>query len=423
MQETDDLEEQQYKRLYWEENIPVKDVRKSTLRKFVYIGSILCIVFILIGFLVKFPDQVELPFIIKSDQSEEIYRFPNPLYVIEKYVKPGDAVTRGQYLIKITSPEIAVMINNCQEAEQKLLNFEAQKKRSIQKQKELIAIHIQENRNNMLQIQNELTSLQKIWESNNTRLQYEYDNAIKKYEANKTLFENKIGSTFSFLETEKNKVAAADVLTSTKQSYEKEKNRLHKLYNSYQLDNNASATELTKLTIDTKYDSTSLYNQFTLAKNKIKNSFGNFEISDGAIVLRAGENGTVSYIFEGDKEIPSGAIVLKIIYNNAPLYAAIACPPSIIGKIKKYQRVALKIASFPFYEWGTAQGHINNLSLTPDEKGNFSIKITIDNFGKLNHLVQIGMNGNAIVILEEKTFYEYFFRTIKKLYYKTTMAN
>lgn len=105
------------------------------------------------------------------------------------------------------------------------------------------------------------------------------------------------------------------------------------------------------------------------------------------------------------------------------MYAAISCPPSMIGKIAKNQQTALKIASFPFYEWGTVKGHVDNLSLTPDEKGFFSIKISIDNFGKLNHLTQVGMDGNASILLEEKTFYDYFFRRIKRIYYKATMAN
>ncbi len=59
--QTKELEPQQYQQLYWEEDVPLQDVRKNALRKFVYIGAILCLVFVTIGFFVKFPDQIELP--------------------------------------------------------------------------------------------------------------------------------------------------------------------------------------------------------------------------------------------------------------------------------------------------------------------------------------------------------------------------
>ena len=73
MKETDDLEPQQYKRLYWEEDVPVKDVRKNALRKFVYIGSLLCLVLIVAGLLIRFPDQIELPFVIKSNKEGDCF--------------------------------------------------------------------------------------------------------------------------------------------------------------------------------------------------------------------------------------------------------------------------------------------------------------------------------------------------------------
>src|SRR6478736_6823311 len=101
MNETDDLKPVQYQKLYWEEDVPLRDVRKSTLRKFVYLGCILFLIFIFIGLFIKFPDQVELPFVIKSDKSEEIYRYASPVYLVDKYVHPQDIVKKGQPLIKI----------------------------------------------------------------------------------------------------------------------------------------------------------------------------------------------------------------------------------------------------------------------------------------------------------------------------------
>ena len=39
-----------------------------------------------------------------------------------------------------------------------------------------------------------------------------------------------------------------------------------------------------------------------------------------------------------------------------------------------------------------------------------------------SHIMQIGMNGDATIILEERTLYYYFFRKAKQVYYLTTMS-
>ena len=176
-----------------------------------------------------------------------------------------------------------------------------------------------------------------------------------------------------------------------------------------------------KLSIDSKYDSVSLTNRFTLAKNKIRNIYGDFELADGNLILKANDNGIVSYVFDGDKEVVAGSILMKVINNKTAFYALVKRPPSLIGKIRKNKQAVLKVASFPFYEWGTVKGQVDNLSLTPDESGNFSVKISLQNFGNLNNLLQIGITGDATIILEEKTFYYYFFRKTKEIYYKATM--
>ena len=187
--------------------------------------------------------------------------------------------------------------------------------------------------------------------------------------------------------------------------------------------NNSAIQELHKINSALKYDSAYIYNQYVLTENKIKNTFGDFELADGDLILKANANGMVSYIFDGEKEATTGSILLKVIHNNSDLYALVKSPASKIGRLTINRQVKLKVASFPFYEWGTMGGHIENLSLTPDETGNFSVKICIDNFGNLKNLMQIGMNGDAAIILEEKTFYYYFFHHIKETYYNATKQN
>jgi hypothetical protein len=424
IKEVQDLEPQQYQRMYWEEDVPLTDVRKSLLRKFVYIGCSLCLLFITVGFFLTFPDQIELPFIIKNNQSEQIYRFSYPVYVIEKYIQPHNAVVKGQRLIRITSPEIVSLINNYRESEQNLQNFSNQKAPSVEKEKEIIANRIEENNNAIKEVQRDLVILENTWKSNLAAASYESEAASKRYQVMKKLYEEKATSKFELMEYETKMNKAADALESAKQNYEKAKFNLNTLYNRYLLDNHSATEELHKLNFDVQYDSASLYNQYALAKNKIENTFGDFEFAGGGdLILKAAENGVASYIFEGEKEVAASAILLKLIPRNSNFYAWVKSPPSQIGKLSINKQVKLKVASFPFYEWGVMSGHIENLSLTPDESGNYSAKISIDNFGQLRPLMQIGMNGDATIILEERTFYYYFFHHIKRAYYNATKQN
>jgi multidrug efflux pump subunit AcrA (membrane-fusion protein) len=418
MSERDELEPQQYERQHWEEDVPLKDVRASILRRFVYFGTALFLVFVCIGSLVTFPDELELPFVLKSNNPEETYRFPYPVYVTGSYVRAGDKVSPGQPLIKITSPEIATLINDYNEAQQKMLSYREHKVYSNDAQKEMILSRSGQNKGLLADIRHQVAVLDSTWNSNKTHLEYEFNEAQKKYQANKNLFASKYISKQEFTEYELKKVAAEDALNTTLQRYHKERNYLVAQLERGAMENTSLSEELNKTTSDNRYDSILLASQFDLAEKRISGIFGNFEIAEGSLVLKAAGPGTVSYMFSGDKEVQSSVILLRITNSASSLYSSIICPPSLIGKIEKNQITYLKVATFPSYEWGSVQGHVENFSLTPDENGNFYLRIAIDDTRKLNKLLQPGMNGSGTIVLQEKTFFEYFSRKVRKVYYQ-----
>ncbi len=401
--------------------MPLNDVRTSVLRKFVYLGGALTLFFIVAGAVVKFHDQAELPFVIRNSQAEEIYRYSSTLYLEEAYVKPGDTVNKGQRLIKISSPEIASLINAYREAEHNLMNFSRSRVPSVAQRLKMLDNRIESDRSKLEQRKKELRTTDSIWQSNKKQLQNESENAANTYAANLRLYEQGNISKFDINEYESRKIKAANALESAHQNFIKSSDNLSGLFIQDSLDVLATRDELRRIELDNNYDSASVNNLFQLAKNKINSLFGDFEISDGELILKAKAPGTVAYVFDGEKEVSSGAILAKVISHNPALYAQSKCPPSLIGRIAKNNRVILKISSFPFYEWGTLAGHIGNLSLTPDENGKFSVKIAIDNFGKMNKMIQPGMDGSATVISAERTFYEYVFYNAKKAYHKAAM--
>lgn len=423
MSALDELEPQQYEKHYWEDDIPLTDVRLKLMRQLLYAGTVVFVILILLGAFFKFPDQVELPFVLKNEAPDETYNFPYPVYVSDRYVAAGNEVVDNQPLMKISSPEIVLLLNNYEEAKKTLENFRLRKNLSVNAQRDIIATHIRETQNKLIAVKAELLSLHNTWISNNERLLFELSRAEKKLESDKVLWSNKYISENELKETEQKYIQADDARKSAKIYYEKESTNLTSIANQYMLAILSLNQELDKLSSDTKFDSSALLNQMETAKLRISNTFGNFDIVDGSLLLKATKAGKITYVFEGDKEVHSSAILLKIKHKSTGLYSSVSCPPTMIGKVRKNQTAYLKLATFPAYEWGSVKGHVANLSTANDENGNFTVRIAIDDYRKLNNMLQPGLNGSVTIVLHERTFFQYFFRSLKKTYYTISMKN
>jgi hypothetical protein len=106
--------------------------------------------------------------------------------------------------------------------------------------------------------------------------------------------------------------------------------------------------------------------------------------------------------------------VLESTGEGDTLYASASIPPEEIGLVKEGAPAILKVATFPHYEWGAVEGRIQTLSLTPDEKGDYPIRVEITNAGKLKGRLRVGMNGDLSIPIEEKSFFGYVFEKVRK---------
>ncbi len=130
--------------------------------------------------------------------------------------------------------------------------------------------------------------------------------------------------------------------------------------------------------------------------------------------MKAERNGTISFLFDGDKEVPAGTILLRMTNEKTPLYAYTQVTSSQIGKIKEGQPVVLKLDAYPVYEWGPVHGQVSNVSLTPDEKGFFNVQVQLTDQRNLKDRLRIGMRGNGEVIADEFTLFGHLFRKFRK---------
>lgn len=412
--EWDDLQPQQYAKHYIEDDVPLKDVRKSTLRKAVYIGAGLFALLMVAGATIKFPDEVSLPFVLRGEVPERIYRFPYPVYVEETFTASGAVVKQGAPLVRITSPQIVSLIHDYRQAEDALANYRTNRTRSVSDTRDMVRLQAAQNTHLLQEIRQRQAALQKTWQSNEARLRLEMEDANKKLAQNQALYKS---AYISANELETYKLAqtrAADALTTATEAFTREAAALREEAARTGLQNTSLSREEDRYATDARTDFETLNNTFTQARAAIQHSFGDFEIADGNLILKAGSNGVVSFLFEGDREVPASAILLKVTGSTNGLYASAVSPPSLIGKLKRGQTAYLKVATFPAYEWGAAKGHIHTLSLTPDEEGVFNIKISVDDARKLARRLQPGMDGTLAVQLDERTFFQYFFRNLKK---------
>lgn len=412
--EWDDMEPQQRDRLYQADDVPLRDVRRSTLRRAVYLGAGLFVLIVIAGFTIRFPDEVTLPFVLRGESPERVYRYPYPVYIEQSYATTGSQVAAGTPLIRITSPEIVALISEERAAAAALANYRANKPRALADTRAIVGMQAEQNAHMLAEIRQRQAALGSTWKSNADRLRFELSEAERRLVQNEALFRSKHISALELKVYETERLRAADALITATESYRRDAAALREESARYAIQNRSLSRESDRYGIEAGNDSTVLLNALEQARETIRNSFGEYSIEAGSLLLRAGSAGTVSFMFEGERELPQSAILLKLRPQAGGLYATAVSPGALIGRLRQGQPVYLKVASFPAYEWGAAKGHIERLSLTPDEKGGFSVRVVIDDERRLRNRLQGGMDGRMAVQLHERSFFQYFFRSLRR---------
>lgn len=411
------LEEQQYKRLYWEDDVPVKDLRKGMIKKIYIISLALFLAIIGTASYVRFPDQIELPFTFRNLHSETIYKFPFPVYVIKTFCKAGDSIQSGSRLMQISAPEIIEMIYALEDSKGKSALHDSIGKAVQDKRKEILLSTIQQNRIRKSELNMQLLQLKKTWNLLQYKLNLEWIDAQQRLDAYKRLFAQGMTSGFDLKDRELEETKTREALNTASGEFILDSSRLQleMAQLNFEIENDRS--EILRIDLETEQQSLDLSNNLNLNQQKLLRSFGAFQIENGSIVLIAEQSGLINFVFDGEKEIGAGMTLLKFNKDNSPVYAFVKCPPGQAGKLNVGQIAHLKVESFPFYEWGTVSARISEISKSADEEGQFNIRIDIDNTGKLAGMLHSGLSGQAVILIDEKTLLEYFFRKVKKNYH------
>jgi multidrug efflux pump subunit AcrA (membrane-fusion protein) len=82
--------------------------------------------------------------------------------------------------------------------------------------------------------------------------------------------------------------------------------------------------------------------------------------------------GTITYttIWSENQEVKAGELIGTVIpLGESAIIAKAIIPTTGFGKVEIGQRVNIKLAGFPYMEFGMLKGHIRSVSLVPDTKG------------------------------------------------------
>ncbi|MFN0217166.1 MAG: hypothetical protein ACKVT2_23150 [Saprospiraceae bacterium] len=414
----EELEPQQYQRLYFEEDVPVMDHRSGLLKGMFYASVGLFMLMLTIAALVRFPDQIELPFVLKGENQEAIYKFPNAVYVVETFVRAGDSVAAKSKIAKITAPELVQMIQSLNEIKAREDRFSSFGKLSAQQRQKILQASINKNLLRLQEQQDALQYLQKNWKGQEPKLALEWKNAREQLATYKQLYENGLASRLDIQERENAASRTQEALSTARNGFRLDSIQLLSGMDKIRMENAGLEQEMSLIVTNVDQEASGYQSSHELSRQQLQHTFGDYEVVEGAIILLAPFPGRITYLFEGEKELKSGSTLFKIAAGNEATYAFVKCPPGMAGKLRAEQDCQLKIASFPFYEWGAVAGKISELSLAPDESGQYNLRIQLSDPGRLRGRLFPGLTGSAVVILEEKTLLEYFFHKAGKYYHQ-----
>lgn len=140
-------------------------------------------------------------------------------------------------------------------------------------------------------------------------------------------------------------------------------------------------------------------------------------------VLKASIFGKIGFqqFWGSNQYITSGETVFSILpLDSSELVGKLVLPSQNAGKIKLGQKVLIKLDNFPYQQYGMLVGKVENISVSPDNEGNYFVYVSLPNTTKTsyNQILPFEQEllGNAEIITEELTIAERIFYKFKNIF-------
>lgn len=133
-------------------------------------------------------------------------------------------------------------------------------------------------------------------------------------------------------------------------------------------------------------------------------------------------DGIVSFQqFWGENQfVKPGDIVMSVLpKDKESVVGRMLIPSTNSGKVKPNQKVLIKLDNYRYQEYGIVEGKVQNISLTPDDKGNYYVDVLLPKGLKTSFNKELPfdkeLKGTAEIVTEDLRLIERFFYQIRKL--------
>lgn len=173
------------------------------------------------------------------------------------------------------------------------------------------------------------------------------------------------------------------------------------------------------VSINTEKDKITYSSQTLQLYEQLRKSLRQWEQS---YLLISSTNGTVSFQqFYGENQfVKAGDPVISILPDQTKqLVGRMSVPTANSGKIVPGEKVLIKLDNYRFQEYGIIEGKVKNISMVPDDKGNYYVYITLPKGLKTSYNKTLKfdkeLRGNAEIVTQDLRLIERFFYQIRKL--------
>jgi len=115
--------------------------------------------------------------------------------------------------------------------------------------------------------------------------------------------------------------------------------------------------------------------------------------------------------------VKAGEVIFTVFPNDKnKLLGKLVVPSQNSGKIKSGQKVLIKLDNYLFQQFGIVEGKVRNVSLSPDNEGNYYVEVELPNGLKTSYGKTLNfdkeMRGSAEIVTEdlrliERIFYQF----------------
>ncbi|MCZ4245847.1 HlyD family secretion protein [Pedobacter punctiformis] len=139
-------------------------------------------------------------------------------------------------------------------------------------------------------------------------------------------------------------------------------------------------------------------------------------------LLISSTNGVASFQqFWGENQfVKNGEPILSILPDDKKvLIGRMFVAAANSGKVTRGEKVLIKLDNYRFQEYGIVTGKVQNISFTPDDRGNYYVDVLLSNGLNTSYKKTLPfdkeLKGNAEIVTQDLRLIERFFYQIRKL--------